>query len=1640
MDKEQTSIQEPPDDKKREGWVYRLGRWVARFFFAFFMLSILLSILVQIPSVQTKIARFATAKISDYLGVNVSIQRVGIVFFDRVVLEGFYVEDPECDTLFIAEKVVADINTNIFKLLWSGLEIEELSLTKASLNVYRAQGAQRSNLQWLLDQFIKREKEEKKKPFQVRLKRLYLEEVNYTSFDDVKGSSLRVRVPQGIVRVSKMNLPGKILLVDQVVLDRPELHLESRIEHPLPQALSIALRQPSPPKSDTTTWTLALKEMDITGGVFSTHNLRKAPVKETPEDVLDFNHLEVFGIGIKMTGLDMTDGLMRGVIDKITARTGSGFYLQQLSAKEALVSSKSIVLNGLDLQTPESRLGDTLAFSFEHFDAFADFNSSVGMDVRFQKSFVAVRDIMTFAPELEKNPFFQNNRDETVQIQGRVRGTINDLSGRNLEIELGRGAFLRGRLDLKDITIPGQGYFGVSLQEARTSMRVLEQIIPKFNLPDNFDRLGNVQFRGDINGFFATGFTIFGLLRSDLGIADLDMTLNPNGGKEKATYSGSLSLQDFDLGEWTQNPDFGKVSLSASVQKGRSLEAATAGAELTAKLRSFTFKGYEYKNANLAGSLNRKLFQGDFDIQDENVDFTFNGRLDFSQAVPVFNFKAALKKIDLKELNLSKKDIIIAGNMDLNIRDNKIATAEGEAFVTDLQITLNQDETFSVDRLEIESKFSGDSGEKTFRVDSDIVEAFITGRFEIDQLPAILLNHLHRNYTVFADRLGIKPSTRRLDPAVFTFRVDVKDSKGFNHLLSPQLYPIKNSTLSGRFDEPADMLRMELKMPFFQYGDLRLEEPDFIWDTQGGIAEYSIGIDYVLLKDKQLLSTPLMITGLLRRDSLEFALTYLAKGITPLENLTLNGMLTASDSSAINLHFDQSNLTLMNRLWLINQDNQITFFKDSIKISNLVLTHQDYRIGIESSGRKGLRLAMINFDFDFIEKHWEYEPLNFSGRFAVNARVDDVFKMEGLQLSIIADTLLINNDDWGTFYFTAQAQNLKGRIDGAFNLENDSTQLSGEGFFNLQDIKGRGLTRALAQNLKNYFSADFTLSGVPLRTVEYFLPDVLTDTKGRVNGELNLRGGSGGPYVQGLLHIRDAAVSIDFLKTTYNIDYALVKMNNDWLFDASGISIRDKFGHTAAITGGIRHSKLKDLRIDATVITPRLLALDTKKGDNKQFYGQAIGSGYVSFRGPLEQINAYIKGEVNDSTRLVIPISAEKDARAVNYVKFVDRRAQVKESAAPLLFTPPKGMNVEMDLTVGRESVMQLIIDEQAGDIVEGTGRGNIRILLPQNGEFQMFGDYTIEEGDYLFTLFNVINKKFRVQRGGSIRWSGDPYKAIIKLDAEYKGISAPVAGLIADLIVGERQQIKTEAAKSTAVNLILHLAGELFQPQINFDIEFPLLTGELKNYTDTKLRILKQDPNELNRQAFGLIVAGQFLPSDLNVQSVDVIYNTVSEFVSNQLSLLLTGLFSEFIADGRVLSGLDFDVAYSQYRPGTEVGGNNPGRGEEYEVRLRQNYFNDRLSVIVGGNLNRGGSLASNPSANSGTFLGNDVVIEYAISADRSLTLKVYQRLQPDIGGRRRKVGAGLSFRKEYDSFGDFLRSIGGNGKKKKEEEKPEG
>jgi len=233
-----------------------------------------------------------------------------------------------------------------------------------------------------------------------------------------------------------------------------------------------------------------------------------------------------------------------------------------------------------------------------------------------------------------------------------------------------------------------------------------------------------------------------------------------------------------------------------------------------------------------------------------------------------------------------------------------------------------------------------------------------------------------------------------------------------------------------------------------------------------------------------------------------------------------------------------------------------------------------------------------------------------------------------------------------------------------------------------------------------------------------------------------------------------------------------------------------------------------------------------------------------------------------------------------------------------------------------------------------------------------------------------------------------------------------------------EWDDVKAAANANTNIDLSMKLTGELLKPSIDFDFAFPNLKGELQSFAESKIRTLKQDQNELNKQVSGLILFGQFLPADFAFgnQAQAFALNSVSELLSNQLSLMVTELLKDLVGEG-VLSDINFNV-----RQALTSRGNN-----EFQFSLKPYFLKDRLSLQVGGNIQN-----NVPGTNVGTFVGTDVIIEYAITPDRNLKLRVFQKLQPDIGGRRFQVGTGLSFRKEYDSFGDFLRSFRSAAKRK--------
>lgn len=1603
---------------------------------------------LQLPPVQNWLAQKVTKVLSEEMQTTVSIDRLRVVFLDELVLENFYVEDLlPGDTLLYSRRLYADFSLNPITYIRRGLVIQEVELDSATVNIRKLEAQSETNLQVLLGRLFPRDaapSEQNKRPFRLEVQRLQLRQVRFLKEDKVRGQMLDILLEEGQATFDEFNLPDKSIHANQLILKRPYVKVYSYKENPIitpagdtldPWAIDTTLLVDTVAKSP---FNATIAQFRLEDGRFSLHNWSKAPVKTTPQDELDYQHMAVYDINIGINQFSFcSDSLdFAGQIEQFALQDSSGFVLENWTVDHGRVWNHGLELYDMKLKTPYSEIGDTLILRYDTYEDFKDFPMAVEMEGHLNGSIITLRDVITFAPKLDENLFFRSNRDRRLFVDGLFTGEVNNLDARDMYIALeNRSLVAEGNLRTTNLLVRDARIINLKLDLLRTNMRTLRQLFPRFRPPEHFSRLGWLNFRGNFDVFFSD-YIAYGQLNSALGGAELDMQVrNLDKGRDRAAYGGKLSLIDFDLGAFAQNPDLGLVNFNSRVFNGVGLTGERASAELYAEVESFLYKGYNYKNAILNGNLKKNQFRGDFSIQDENIDFTFDGQVDFSDSIPKFNFDAQVNRLALNALNLSEQPLVFSGGVALNLQNSTLAEIEGDGRIRDFVLQHIGEDTILVDSVVFNSNFQSD-GKKHFTVASDILQASLTGRFNIEQVGGAFMGYLQRNYPVYFDRLGLKPPKQDIRDNSFTYHIDILDTKGLLAVFDPKLDRIQGANFQGIFDNVVDSIHVSAYIPHFQYGNVALNDVGLLLWLEDSLGSANIRLEEVVLNDKTSLQ-PITILAEIDKDTLDVGLAVETGGWSWLDDFNVNTQLFVKDSLNYQLQFEQSNLVIMKKPWLIDGDNAITFRKGYVNTEHFSMSsvqNPERKVILKSQGEKGLELSVYNLDFDFINDLWKYEPLVFGGRYNIVAGVGDIFEMEDIKAAVFADTLQVNKDDWGALRLNVNAKKLDSPYEAYLAITKDTAQLIAEGYYNPKDQPG---VRREQEHLQaKYFDFDLDVTGFPFSIAEYWIGSSVSNTVGRFDTRLDIYGMPADPHIGGTISIRDGATTVDFLQTRYYFPTGTL-IANDYLFDATGVEVYDKYGNVADIRGGITHEALKNLGITATMQTERFLALDTEKGDNELFYGHALGKGNVIFDGPFSAVDIYVNATVGRDTRLVIPVtSGGETTEKLSFINFTEGISNAKtskgkslEERAASVKQSLTGVDLEMDLTITDEAVGEIIFDEQAGDIIKGKGRGDIRILVPRSGEFKMFGDYVIEEGDYLFTLYNVVNKDFDIKRGGRITWSGDPFEAQIRLEAAYSGLSTPVSNFIQEYLVDAPPQLQRDASQVTDVDLTMLLRGDLLKPVINFEIDFPELVGGLKTLTDSKLRILEQDPNEMNRQVFGLIVVGQFLPSDLAFQGTDIFYNTVSEFVSNQLSLLLTELFSEFFAEGSTLSGIDFDIAYNQYQ--ASLGETQSiRRGDEFQVRLRQQFFDDRLSILVGGNVDIGNN-ARVPNA-SGTFLGNDVVIEYYINNDRTLKVRVYQRLEPDIGGGSRlEVGTGLSYRKEFDSFGAFLRSFRKDAKK---------
>lgn len=1625
--------------------VRRLWRMVENLVFVLVLLLIGFYFVLQSPVVQNWIIQKVTAYLSEELKTEVRIENVRIEFFDNLVLDHFYVADRNGDTLLYAGKLVAGLNSNFFALLDNKAEFNEISLHHARFNIKRGEGQAESNLQFIIDYFRTDTPEPKQapRPFNIKVQKLELIDVEFLSYDVVRGQKMFFNLPSGLIRVNELDLVSGIVDLQSVNLSGllidmesfPSKPLSAKNERPPARAINLEL--------DTTVaehqpLLFTIADFDLSDSRFEMDKFR--PGDETTlssTEVMNFDHLLADKISIKASGIAFNSDLaFTGVLQHLAIREKCGFEITHAKADRVVVNDTITALYGSLIQTPRSSIGDSIVLHYGSYGDYLRFNNKVALDLRLNENArLHLGDIMHFSSGINNNRFFIDNREEIAEISGLISGRINRLRGRNLNIRVGPSAYMRGDFDGDDLA-EGIDRMRLSFDFKRlqSDISTIRKIVNGFTAPEYFNRLGNIGFSGKYFIFFGFNHVLTGQLDTELGAGSVDMELDLTGGKEKATYSGYLSMKQFDLGAWTDNRGLGKTTFRVNIAEGsRGLTLKTIKTTLNGTVDTFHFKGYNYKNIVMNGTFDEQVFNGNLGVDDPNIDFTFVGTINLQDTMPDFDFKADIRRLDLGALNLVSEDWVLSGKVEkLGLRFSNLSDLTGEVRLRNFRILQDRQFVHRIDTL-VFSSAPLPFGLRSYTLKSDVASGYMEGRFDAAKLVSNLGKLFSQNYPKLAAQMGLPAADSIQLTDQFKLRFDVHNSKDFTKLFVEGLDTLRDVVLQANVNADSNLTDFRLSIPDLGFRGFEFHRINVNFRSKKGLGAFHFSLPETTLPGQQKIAA-VNLYGSLVNDVVKFGIqaqdtSYIVKSIN------LNGELSTVDS-LWEIHFNPSNIVLFNEDWGMDDDNYVRFGNEYFAAQNFDLMNGNQRITLDSfNNGRGLSLAFSNFDLNFIDKYFKTKAITYRGRiYDFDIKVGDIFKLQDMNAFIATDTVFIKGIPYGEITGNLEMANLKSPLRCKMFVIDNESRLRIAGVW-VPNAGSRLNDEELGIIRPGEFQTHISTDNFPLEVLEIFVPGI-SKTAGMFDADVRLGGPTNRVGMQGSALIKQGQFQLDYLKTMYHIKNQTIKLSNYQIW-ADGDTIYDASERNAAIIrGGLRHNFFKDWQLECEIesLSNNFMILNTRAEDNNTYYGQGIGKFKATFTGSFVRTNIAITATTGKETRLYIPVGNSGDAAEANFITFKNKSQDSIDINKSKSFDIKniKGVNFEMNLTITDDAEVQLIFDEQAGDVVKGRGEGDIIIAINREGDFKMYGNYTIKRGEYLFTLLNWINKPFTVAEGGTINWYGDPYGAQINLDATYDENTSLYNLLRDELESTGDQQLITEASIATRVIVTMHLKGDLIKPNITFDMAFPNLLSRLKSLAENKLRMLNQDQNELTRQVFGLIVVGSFLPSNSGssiLQSGDYLasaFNTLTQVLSNQFSNYLSGLASEWF--GGKVSSIDFDIAYNEYRNDVLTNPSSPALtqvGREVQVRLTSGFANDRVTINVGSQFGVGYAGTVSQSG----FLGEDVTVGIQLTENREWRLKVYQRTEPDIaGGRTRsRYGFGLSFRRDYGSFTEMMDGLTG-------------
>ena len=1646
--------------------IVRVFGWLTVIVLGIFLLVF---ILIQLPPVQNGIRKETVSFLQDKLKTKVVIGKLSISFPSKIVLENVLFEDQRKVTLLSGKRLA--VNISLMKLLDNQLQIRHIELDSVRTNIYRRNEDSSFNFQYIVDAFATPTQpvDTTAAPMSVDLDRIDFYNVGGNFMDAHTGNDLDFVVKRFSTRVTRF-LPDSMqyaiptLFVDGlsgkmrqykplVAVVESQAQVEAKSDQPLTakldlgtvdlnnisfsynndissvatsfnvgemfaevqsinlQSLEVNLTELALKNSRSVIklgrsteakkvavqagkeveaqvnnpWKVKVSEVDFENNDFKLDNDNE-PIQRVG---FDYAHFDLKDITLKASALEFTPVAFKGNVDQMAfADEKSKFLLKQLQAN-FIYDDKQISIEDLLLETDKTVLRDRAVLRFPSLASISKNPGEMQIDAKLDRTNISVKDLITWVPSFVEVPAFSQNQHAVFYVNTEVSGYLKNLFLPYLQFRGFSGTNIDAKGRIVGLPDAQNAVYDLTINKLVTNKKDINALLPKGTLPPNINLPNSINMSGSVNGSMAQLSSRFNI-NTDKGSIDGVATFSGT----RKSYNLRANATNLDLGYIISNPSLGKVSANI-VARGVGFDPATANAMVDFNVRSARVNGYTYRNVDADIELRKGIAYISADSRDPNASLKIRGTANLKGKFPALDFDISANRLDLHALGLVTEPMVLEGEIDADIINADPAALAGTINAGNLFITY-KGERYHADSLSLVA--TSTAGRNSLKLRSKFANADLQGRYDLTEIAPAVMQTIDRYYNI----PGFKPAPFK--PQEWTLKLSVFPEP-FLFQFMPQLKGSDSLIADASFNSVTNQLDVAAKASRLVFNNQTLDSLNLTAATAGDRLNYSLTAQSFNSPSLKLAHTT--VAGYVANNQVLADAT----SRDPLGNTQYAfSALAQQEGDGARIKVNPGNLILNYDKWNVSGDNYVVVGPKGILINNLNISLGNQALLIQSSPPQlnaPININFSNFNIRTIARLANQDTLLADGVVNGLAIVRDVLGKPTFTSDLTIDNLTYKQDTVGNVKMNVQYE--------SSNVIDANVQVSGR---NDLSLTGKYYVSSEEMDL------NVNLRRFDLATLKGLAAPHVRDAGGEMLGNISIKGKFTDPRVLGDLNFKGGFIAPSVLGERFTFPDDGFTITSDGL-RLENFVVKDSLGNQATVNGAIYTKNFLDYRFDLTAKTKNFRVINSKPGYHKPFYGLLTVDSDIEITGTMEspRIDGFVFVQRTTDFYIVTPSPNPELQSRQGVVEFVDidslrgdtlQLAMVEDTVSR--YANLKGLEFYLNLETDTAAQFTVVLDERNGDAIKMKGNGDIAMVIDKSGKVSLTGTYELTAGSYEISLNVVGERRFEIQRGSQITFTGDPTTGMINVTAVYIA-SAPALDLVQPQLVGRSPAEVNRFKQRLPFNVILNITGEIMQPIIKFDINLPENRGGEWSEVETKLEQVRRDEAELNKQVFALLLLNRFVGEN-PFEAADVSGDSYAEtFMRETATRVLTEQLNQ-LTEG-MLPGVDLNfgvVSYEDYSTGQHQ------NRTDLTVGVSKQLLNDRLRVNVGSNFQLEGGANTNQQRNN--IIG-DVSLDYQLSSDGRYIIRAYRRNEYEAVVEGQVIETGLSFiyTIDFDKFRDMFR-----------------